>query len=295
MDNLNYQCENNTNKLSCVTNKISASSHTDDIDGQPYQNYPYDKIGNLVADKQESITNINWSVYGKISGIIKRNTTTGKETTTQYGYDPSGNRTYKEVIRRDIGNSSQDITDRTYYVRDAQGNTWLLIAGTRSREIPPSLKWAEQHVYGSNRLGVMNLNLDIPAQAMVPPDNQTLADSLHTGQYAYKLSNHLGNVMATISDKKLFSNIVIPDNRPPDFYYPEVLSQTDYYAFGQETKERAYRISGGYRYGFNGKENDGEIKGEENQKITGFQKSSYTEKRKAFMNKYLGITKEAIV
>jgi hypothetical protein len=34
-------------------------------------------IGNLVADKQESITSINWSVYGKIRGIIKRNTTRG--------------------------------------------------------------------------------------------------------------------------------------------------------------------------------------------------------------------------
>ncbi|MGL6269446.1 MAG: RHS repeat domain-containing protein, partial [Chitinophagaceae bacterium] len=226
-------------------------------------------IGNLVADKQESITNINWSVYGKIRGIIKRNTTTGKETSTQYGYDPSGNRTYKEVIRRDIGNYSQDIADYTYYVRDAQGNTMATYTKHVEPANSPSLKWSEQHLYGSSRLGVMNLNLDIPAQPMVPQVNQTLADSLHKGHVVYELTNHLGNVMAVISDKKLFSNIVIPETGAAAFYYPEVLSQTDYYAFGQEIKERSYRISGGYQFGFNGKENDGEIKGEGNQQDYG--------------------------
>lgn len=227
MDNLNYQFENNTNKLSYVTDQISATAKDYDIDGQPFQNYTYDLIGNLVSDAQEHITNINWSVYGKIRGIIKRNTTTGKETTTQYGYDPSGNRTYKEVIRRDIGNYSQDIVDRTYYVRDAQGNTMA----TYSRHEEPGstlpLKWSEQHLYGSSRLGVMNLNLDIPAQPMIPQVNQILVDSLHTGQVVYDLTNHLGNVMATISDKKLFSNIVIPETGVAAFYYPEVLSQTE--------------------------------------------------------------------
>ncbi|MGL6266709.1 MAG: RHS repeat domain-containing protein, partial [Chitinophagaceae bacterium] len=184
--------------------------------------------------------------------------------------DPSGNRTYKEVIRRDIGNYSQDIVDRTYYVRDAQGNTMATYSRHEESGNTPSLKWSEQHLYGSSRLGVKNLNLDILAQTTVPQVNQTLVDSLHTGHVVYELTNHLGNVMATISDKKLFSNIVIPETGAAAFYYPEVLSQTDYYAFGQEIKERAYRISGGYRYGFNGKENDSEVKGEGNQQDYGF-------------------------
>jgi hypothetical protein len=32
----------------------------------------------------------------------------------------------------------------------------------------PSLKWAGQHLYGSSRLGVLNLNMDIPAQGIAP-------------------------------------------------------------------------------------------------------------------------------
>jgi RHS repeat-associated protein len=40
-----------------------------------------------------------------------------------------------------------------------------------------------------------------------------------------------------------------------DFYQATVLSATDYYAFGMSMKERSWQ-SDGYRYGFNGKEND---------------------------------------
>ncbi|MFN7823723.1 MAG: RHS repeat domain-containing protein, partial [Bacteroidota bacterium] len=41
----------------------------------------------------------------------------------------------------------------------------------------------------------------------------------------------------------------------------------DYYAFGMQMPGR--KLSGGYRYGFNGKENDNEVKGEGNQQDYG--------------------------
>jgi len=51
-----------------------------------------------------------------------------------------------------------------------------------------------------------------------------------------------------------------------DYYDPVVVSAQDYYAFGMMMPERTYSApSSSYRYGFNGKENDGDVKGEGNQ------------------------------
>jgi RHS repeat-associated protein len=51
-------------------------------------------------------------------------------------------------------------------------------------------------------------------------------------------------------------------------YIPEVLSAGDYYAFGMGMVDRRWSLSG-YRYGFNGKENDNEVKGEGNEQDYG--------------------------
>jgi RHS repeat-associated protein len=81
------------------------------------------------------------------------------------------------------------------------------------------------------------------------------------GSRTYELTNHLGNVLATISDKKIghdSSGVV-------NYFTAEVLSQNDYYPFGMAMPGRKYFVQVPYRYGFNGKENDNEIKGEGNQ------------------------------
>ncbi len=77
----------------------------------------------------------------------------------------------------------------------------------------------------------------------------------------YELTNHLGNVLATISDKKLGHD---DGNGGVDYYEAEVLSATDYYPFGMQMPGRSWSSST-YRYGFNGKENDDEVKGSGNQ------------------------------
>ena len=69
------------------------------------------------------------------------------------------------------------------------------------------------------------------------------------GHKRYEITNHLGNVMAAINDRK--TSVV----SPLGIYLPTILSATDYYAFGLEMPGRSYQ-SGSYRYGFNGKEND---------------------------------------
>ena len=49
-----------------------------------------------------------------------------------------------------------------------------------------------------------------------------------------------------------------------DHYEAKLISANDYYPFGMMMPGRKFSASGSYRYGFNGKENDNEVKGEGN-------------------------------
>jgi RHS repeat-associated protein len=75
---------------------------------------------------------------------------------------------------------------------------------------------------------------------------------------SYELSNHLGNVLSVISDKK----IGLPLNDTTVAYYvAEVLSQNDYYPGGMMMPGRKFNAVSLYRYGFNGKELDKDMDG----------------------------------
>ena len=76
--------------------------------------------------------------------------------------------------------------------------------------------------------------------------------------------SHLGNVLAVISDKKIpqFNTDALPSSGLKVFS-PEVLSYSDYYPFGMLVPNR-HGSSDSYRFGFNGKEKDDELKGEGN-------------------------------
>jgi len=84
------------------------------------------------------------------------------------------------------------------------------------------------------------------------------------GKQIFELSNHLGNVLATITDKKLQ---VSTNTTSTAYFEADLQTVQDYYAFGMQMPGR--KLSGGYRYGFNGKENDNEVKGEGNQQDYG--------------------------
>jgi RHS repeat-associated protein len=76
---------------------------------------------------------------------------------------------------------------------------------------------------------------------------------MERGQKRYELSNHLGNVLAVVTDRKL----VHCSNDELMWFEAQVVSVTDYYPFGMEIRERSWSVSA-YRYGFNGKEKDSE-------------------------------------
>jgi RHS repeat-associated protein len=78
----------------------------------------------------------------------------------------------------------------------------------------------------------------------------------------YELSNHLGNVMQTVTDRKL---PVLSSNLAEIKYYTaEVVSYSDYYPFGMLMPGRHGSSGDKYSRGFQGQITDDEIKGEGN-------------------------------
>ena len=230
---------------------MPAAKYTEDIDDQPANNYDYDAIGNLIQDTKEGISKITWTVYGKIESITK---TDG--TTIAYSYDATGNRITKAVTKGAT-------TTTTAYVRDAQGNV-LSIYSTDAAINSGHFTQSELHLYGSSRLGIYNLNKDLtiarPAAINLGSGNSGDFGIFERNKKLFELSNHLGNVLVTVSDKKIGHDA---GNGTIDYYTADVVTATDYYSFGMMMPGRKY-ASGEYRYGFNGQEKTSEISGEGN-------------------------------
>jgi hypothetical protein len=101
--------------------------------------------------------------------------------------------------------------------------------------IVDNLHLDEVPIYGSSRLGEWKPNIELGLLS-------TIANTFSStrGEKSYELSNHLGNVLAVIDDRG------------------QVLSASDYYAFGMELPGRVFNSSS-YRYGMNTQEKDSEI------------------------------------
>jgi|GEM_PF-5172149 len=257
---------NATNRLASVTDQESAANYPEtgtppngtvtDVDNQQPNNYSYDETGNLIKDNAEGITAIQWNLQNKILEIDKAN------SQLNFAYDALGNRVYKKYA----GGATPT---ETYYVRDARGTIMGAYEYKNS-----NLTWKEQELYGSSRLGLWQPNQIIAANnpawtgtvdwQNIQPQS-VIEDSLVRGSKQYELSNHLGNVLATISDRK------IQALTPPagtSGITADLVSATDYYAFGMQMPGRNFS-SDGYRFGFNGKENDNEVKGDGNEQDYG--------------------------
>ena len=155
------------------------------MDDQDIYNYTYDRIGNLTADVAEGIEKITWNVYGKIKKIVKED-----ESGLVFEYDAIGNRISKTVIP-----VTGDVTT-TYYVRDAMGNVMAVYTHTASDTA--TFVITEQHIYGSSRIGMVQTNIDM--LVTFTEDNYFYRI---LGEKRYELSNHLGNVLSVISDRRL--------------------------------------------------------------------------------------------
>ena len=188
------------------------------LDGD--QSYTYDLIGNLTQNGGDGIQNIEWNIYGKVKEVRKTN-----GTIITYKYDGTGNRIYKEVRTTTTNHTN-------YYLRDASGNVLAIY----EKKTDQTLAIKEIPIYGGSRLGQYRPKTDTKKTAL--------------GQRIYEFSNHLGNVLVTLSDNK------VPQT--DGTYKAIVLSASDYYPFGMAMKERTFSNEN-YRYGFNGQEQSDEL------------------------------------
>jgi len=223
-----------TNQLAHVDDTESPGLYPTDIDDQDAANYDYDNTGNLIKSVKDSITSVDWNNAGKVKQVVK-----SSGITVNYGYDPAGRRVVKQVMNGGIQQS------REFYIRDAQGNTISVY-----KDQFDYVDWAEQHLYGATRLGVWSYNRPLPGLPLSPS-----YDSLMIGSYQYELGNHVGNIVSTISDKKVG---VSSNNTTVDYYKAEVISQNDYYPFGMFMPGRSYNPQS-YRYTINGQDKEPEL------------------------------------
>jgi hypothetical protein len=94
-------------------------------------------------------------------------------------------------------------------------------------------------LYGSSRLGLLRRSVNVdtvyaPVDTTMTLLGTGLSVTFDRGDKLFELSNHLGNVLVTLNDKKLG---VSSNNNTVDYFNPQVVSAQDYYPFGMLQRE----------------------------------------------------------
>lgn len=195
---------NASNRLAYVDDLLGASVIAGaDLGDQSSGNYRYDAIGQLITDVGANIgappypEKILWTVTNKVSFV--QNTNNGD--LIDFEYNGMGHRISKKVTHLD-GNY-----EKTFYILDAQGNVMSTYSRNKTGSIGPvHLLLKERHIYGSARLGMEQLSGRMSTQSNYIPSVVTSGNALYdnkVGDKRYELSNHLGNVLNVVTDRKL--------------------------------------------------------------------------------------------
>ncbi len=210
------------------------------------KNYRYDAIGQLISDLDEEIVEISWRVNNKIDKI---EFVGGKIIT--FDYDAMGNRVEKKEFT-----SINDLNPKsTYYIIDAQGNQMAVYM--RNIEDSENLYLEERSIFGSSRVGVEYPKIRVDFIGAGNTSNYFYNQKI--GDKNYELSNHLGNVLNVVTDRKLPIEGTGSDAGTVAFFTPDVISYSDYDPFGMQLFGRHEQVAS-YRYGFQGQEKDDEVK-----------------------------------
>ena len=262
MDQFTYGYGTTSNRLLNVADAAGATTNTDDIEpGQVANNYQYDLLGQLTKDIQEGIVNYDWRLSDR-----KLRSITGVSTKpdVNFIYNPFGQRVVKIVKPKVNGVvDKQSNWIYTYYSYDANGQVMAVydckLDATNAALNKATLK--EQHLYGSQRLGMVNKNTLLYQSNTAFTAISPLVQNTY-GNTKYELNNHLGNVNAVITDRRYWNTTTLK-------YEAVVEMKKDYYPFGMEMPGRTFN-SDSYRYGYNGMELDNEVSGNGNSYTTEF-------------------------
>ena len=123
---------------------------------------------------------------------------------------------------------------------------------THTESDTATFELTEQHIYGSSRIGMVKTNIDM---LVTFTEDNYFYRSL--GEKRYELSNHLGNVLSVISDRRLAFDT--DANGTTNYYEADVMSAQDYDPFGMLLVGRSWEGGSEYGYGFQGFISDNEI------------------------------------
>src|SRR5690554_3105426 len=261
MDRFEYFYEtiggNPSNRLNGVKDSAPNYAGYDDIkDGSGYK---YNRLGELVYDDTEAMK-LEWR-YGdhKLKNIERLDQ---NSPNVEFIYNPLGVRVAKIIKPRSGGVVLEGEKWKvTYYSYDANGQLMATYNSDLYNGTIKETKLEEQYIYGSKRVGVIKANKVLYDEGPVQASTSPIKDNF-LGKKRYELTNHLGNVLVTVSDRKVWNNT---DGN----YEPVITMKADYYAFGMLMPGRNEGISDA-RHLFNGMEHDMEVSGEGNSYTTEF-------------------------
>jgi RHS repeat-associated protein len=219
MDDLVYNYIPNSNKLLSVQDLAAGNEYVDAIPSNTSTapQYVYDELGRMKVDLQKNIT-IHYDNNGKVSEIHDN---ASQSLKIKFTYNERGQK-IKKTVYPDY--ETNFYIYNTYYVNDLAGNVMAVYTSSHVSNVSPVIQIQEQTIVGMGRIGVHYTQ-----------SNQTV----------YEITDHLGNVRATVSSVK--TNGI-----------PEVLSYTDFYPHGGILPGRNYVSSNAYRYDYQGQEKDPE-------------------------------------
>ncbi len=233
------------NRIYAINDAASATSGNDLLNQIPFNtanvnganNYTYTPIGERKSNVQEQIAEMKWGINGKLLSVTR--TPNSTKLNVKLDYDANAKR-----IAEHEYSSAGVWSKSTYYVRDAQGN--IMSTYEHTNVGTASFAQTERHLYGSSSLGI-----DVARVELISPVPYTGNYTTTLGNKRYSLTNHLGNVLATITDKK----IPVGTGNTVSYYKADIISSADYAPFGAYLTERTFN-AGAYPNGFNGKRND---------------------------------------
>ncbi len=289
MDRMTYSYPEHSNRLTIVNDTVPDVAWGTDFDDMS-EDFQYDLDGRLTVDPSAQIAHIDWNAQGKVR-FIGREEGSDKALLV-FHYDGMGNRVRKVVVPRNSSGETLPVPEWTftYYIRDAQGNH-LTTLERKLTDIDTEEGWDELHIqetmlYGSDRLGMRSWQKSEDAhpaslvakrkfthdglddhQDIPTADDYTgsVITSTAPANYArhleglkrYELKNHLGNVLATVSDKR----DVVDNALAVEYYTPKVDNPSFYYPYGMLMSGLSNQGAITHKFGFNSFEKDDEVNG----------------------------------
>jgi LysM repeat protein len=139
------------------------------------------------------------------------------------------------------------------YTRDASGN----VLSVYSKAAAGTLQQTENHLYGSSRLGMITQHTAPDTSVLLATGFGYARKSLFIrGAKLFELSNHLGNVLVMVTDRRQQSSGAGVN---VDYYQADVAGANDYYPGGMQMPGRLHTTGNSYRYSINGQEKTPEI------------------------------------